>query len=129
MITAGVSCQMNCSWAALAGEAVFSDRGEIAGHAHLAMYFICIFVSYMDTNFLTFPLTWGEYPPPSTLSCPGFPFLSGKLLDPPISLLSPSPPPLCHTFHISENTNETLSRYRQNHCIVSKFSVLNLHQR
>ena len=28
-----------------------------------------------------------------------------------------------------ENTNETLSRYRQNHCIVSKFSVLNLHQR
>ena len=28
---------MNCSWAALAGEAVFSDRGEIAGHAHLVM--------------------------------------------------------------------------------------------
>jgi hypothetical protein len=28
---------MNCSWAALAGEAVFSYRGEIAGHAHLVM--------------------------------------------------------------------------------------------
>jgi hypothetical protein len=26
---------MNCSWAALAGEAVVSYRGEIAGHAHL----------------------------------------------------------------------------------------------
>jgi hypothetical protein len=30
VITAGVSCQMNYSWAALAGEAVFHDRGEIA---------------------------------------------------------------------------------------------------
>ena len=38
MITAVASCQMNCSWAALAGEAVFSYRGEIAGHAHLVRY-------------------------------------------------------------------------------------------
>ena len=37
---------MNHSWAALAGEAVFSDRGEIAGHAHL--------VSHVEAHLVTY---------------------------------------------------------------------------
>jgi hypothetical protein len=32
VITAVVSCQMNGCWAALAGEAIVSYRGKIAGH-------------------------------------------------------------------------------------------------
>jgi hypothetical protein len=42
---------------------VFPGRNLSVLHFH--------FCFIMDTNFLTFPQTWGEHPPPSTLLRPG----------------------------------------------------------